>query len=43
MPGLPSPVADERHGLLSFLAQQRYVLGLTAYGLTDAQIRLAPR
>jgi hypothetical protein len=42
MPGLPSPVADERDGLLSFLAQQRYVLRLTAHGLTDAQIRLAP-
>jgi uncharacterized damage-inducible protein DinB len=39
---MPSPVADERDGLLSFLAQQRYVLGLTAHGLTDAQIRLAP-
>jgi hypothetical protein len=42
MPGNPSPVADEREGLLSFLAQQRYVLTLSAYGLTDAQIRLAP-
>jgi len=33
MPGNVAPVADERDGLLAYLAQQRYVIGLTAYGL----------
>lgn len=42
MPGGVRPVADERDGLLSFLAQQRYVLKVTAHGLTDEQARLAP-
>jgi len=42
MPGNVAPVADEREGLLAFLRQQRYVLELTAYGLTDEQARLAP-
>ncbi|ACU95807.1 Protein of unknown function (DUF664) [Saccharomonospora viridis DSM 43017] len=36
------PVADEREGLLDCLAQQRYVLCLAAYGLTDEQIRVTP-
>jgi uncharacterized damage-inducible protein DinB len=36
------PVATEREGLLEFLAQQRYVLRLTAYGLTDEQARATP-
>ncbi len=40
MAGNVRPVADERDGLLSFLAQQRYVLKLAAYGLTDEQARL---
>ncbi|HEV8065331.1 MAG TPA: DinB family protein [Acidimicrobiales bacterium] len=35
-------MADEREGLLGYLAQQRYVLKLTAHGLTDEQARLAP-
>jgi uncharacterized damage-inducible protein DinB len=39
MPGLPPPVADEREGLLAFLAHQRHVLRVTAYGLTDEQAR----
>jgi hypothetical protein len=39
MPGVFSPVVDERHGLLTALTQQRYVLGLTAFGLTDDQAR----
>lgn len=39
MPGNVAPVADERQGLLAFLAQQRYVLRLAAYGLTDEQAR----
>ncbi|NIH82300.1 DinB family protein [Amycolatopsis viridis] len=42
MPGKVRPVADERDGLLAFLAQQRYVLRLTAHGLTDEQARLVP-
>ncbi|WP_298176387.1 DinB family protein [Saccharomonospora sp.] len=42
MPGMTGPVADEREGLLDYLAQQRYVLCLTAYGLTEQQIRATP-
>jgi uncharacterized damage-inducible protein DinB len=42
MPGLVSPVADEREGLLAFLAQQRYALRVAAFGLTDAQAVSAP-
>ena len=42
MPGMPGPVADEREGLLAYLAQQRYAIRLTAYGLTDEQVRAAP-
>jgi hypothetical protein len=36
------PVANEREALLSYLAQQRYVLKLTAHGLTDEQARATP-
>jgi len=36
------PVADERSGLLGFLAQQRRVLKHAAYGLTEEQLRAAP-
>jgi uncharacterized damage-inducible protein DinB len=39
---MPGPVADEREGLLAFLAQQRDVMKLTAHGLTDDQARLTP-
>ena len=42
MPGQAPPVADEREGLLVYLAQQRFVLRTTAYGLTDEQARSAP-
>lgn len=42
MPGLVAPVADEREGLMAYLAQQRLVLRLTAYGLTDEQGRATP-
>jgi len=42
MPGNVPPVPDERHGLLAFLAQQRYVLRLAAHGLTDDQARAVP-
>lgn len=42
MPGMPGPVRDEREGLLAFLAQQRYAMRLTAYGLDDAQAASSP-
>jgi hypothetical protein len=42
MPGNVAPVANEREGLLGFLAQQRAVLKIAAYGLTEEQIRTAP-
>jgi uncharacterized damage-inducible protein DinB len=35
-------VADEREGLLAYLAQQRYVLRLAAHGLTEEQARATP-
>ncbi len=42
MPGFPAPRDDEREQLLVFLEQQRSVLRLMAYGLTDDQARLRP-
>ena len=42
MPGMPAPVADEREGLLAFLAQQRAAVIVTSYGLTDEQARQTP-
>jgi len=42
MPSLPSPVADEREGLLAFLAHQRYLARVAAHGLTDEQARATP-
>jgi len=42
MAGLVPPVADEREALLSYLAQQRYVLRLAAYGLSDEQAQSTP-
>jgi hypothetical protein len=42
MPGNVPPVADEREGLLAYLAQQRYVLRLSAHGLSDEQARATP-
>ena len=42
MPGNVAPIADERVGLLAYLEQQRYVIKLTAYGLTDEEARLTP-
>ena len=42
MPGDVPPVADEREGLAGYLAQMRYVVRLTAYGLTDEQARARP-
>jgi len=42
MPGGVEPVADERGGLLGYLAHQRLVLRIAAYGLTDDQARATP-
>ena len=42
MPGLVAPVADEREGLLAYLAQQRDAFRIVAYGLTDEQARATP-
>ncbi|MFE0649387.1 DinB family protein [Streptomyces sp. NPDC059534] len=42
MPAHVPPVADERDGLLAYLAQQRQTLRATAHGLTDDQARLTP-
>jgi len=42
MPGQVRAVTDERDALLAYLEQQRYVLRLTAYGLRDDQLGLAP-
>lgn len=36
------PVANEREGLLAFLAEQRRVLRIAAHDLTDEQARLVP-
>ena len=42
MPGQVGAIANEREGLLAYLTQMRYVLRLTAYGLTPQQLRMAP-
>lgn len=42
MAGNVAPVADEREGLIAYLRQMRYVLKLSAYGLTDEQARSTP-
>ncbi len=42
MPGLPPPHADELDELLGFLSQERYVVRLAAFGMTDDQARTAP-
>lgn len=42
MPVLCGPVGGERDALLAFLEQQRAVLRLAAYGLTDEQARATP-
>ena len=39
MPGQVAPLIDERELLLAYLTQHRYVLKLTAYGLSDEQAR----
>jgi uncharacterized damage-inducible protein DinB len=42
MPGQVGAIASEQEGLLGYLAQMRYVLKLTAHGLTPEQLRAAP-
>jgi hypothetical protein len=42
VPGQVGAIANEREGLLAYLTQMRYVLRLTAYGLTPQQLRAAP-
>ncbi|GLW54792.1 DinB family protein [Kitasatospora phosalacinea] len=42
MPAHVPPIADEREGLLAYLAQQRQALRATAHGLTEQQARTAP-
>ena len=42
MPGSVSPVSNESEALVAYLAQQRYLLRLTAYGLTEEQVRATP-
>jgi uncharacterized damage-inducible protein DinB len=42
MPGQVAPLTGERELLLAYLAQQRYVLRLTAYRLSDEQARDTP-
>jgi uncharacterized damage-inducible protein DinB len=42
MPGQVPPVTDERDGLVSYLAQQRDVIRIAAFGLTDEQARATP-
>jgi uncharacterized damage-inducible protein DinB len=42
MPGTVPPVADEREGLLAFIAQQRDAIKIAAYGLSEEQLRAVP-
>jgi uncharacterized damage-inducible protein DinB len=42
MPGLVQPTTGEREALVAYLAQQRHVLRLAAYGLSDEQARATP-
>jgi uncharacterized damage-inducible protein DinB len=42
MPGTVPPVADERDGLLKYIAQQRAGIRYAAYGLSEEQIRMTP-
>jgi hypothetical protein len=42
MPAMPPPVADERTGLVAYVAQQLDAFRSVAYGLTDAQARATP-
>jgi uncharacterized damage-inducible protein DinB len=42
MPAIVRPVGDERDALLTFLAHERHVLLIAAYGLSDEQAQLRP-
>jgi len=42
MPAIVRPVGDERNALRTFLAHERHVLVIAAYGLTDDQAWSAP-
>ncbi|MBA2607574.1 MAG: DinB family protein [Actinobacteria bacterium] len=42
MAGLTPPTFDERTTIIEFMRQQRYVLKVTAFGLTDEQAKAAP-
>jgi len=42
MPAIVRPVGDERDALAAYLAHERHVLIVAAYGLTDEQARLTP-
>jgi uncharacterized damage-inducible protein DinB len=42
MAAMPPPVANEREGLMEYLAHERFKLKVTAYGLTDEQARATP-
>ncbi|HZQ31111.1 MAG TPA: DinB family protein [Mycobacterium sp.] len=42
MPGLPTPVADERDGLREFIAFNQRAFTAVSYGLTDEQARSTP-
>ncbi|MFC8176837.1 MULTISPECIES: DinB family protein [unclassified Streptomyces] len=42
MPAHVPPIADEREGLLAYLAQQRQTLRATTHGLSDNQARMTP-
>ncbi|MGH3414465.1 MAG: DinB family protein [Marmoricola sp.] len=42
MPAMPPPVADERDGLVAYLAQQLDAFRALAFGLTDEQARATP-
>jgi uncharacterized damage-inducible protein DinB len=42
MSGLTKPTFTERDSLIEFLRQQRYVLKIAAFGLTDEQAQAAP-
>src|SRR5690349_15667573 len=42
MPAQVGPISTEQEGLLAYLAQMRYAVRLTAYGLDEEQLRATP-
>jgi uncharacterized damage-inducible protein DinB len=42
MPAQVGPISNEQEGLLGYLAQMRYVIRVTAHGLTEEQLRATP-